>query len=143
MEKIPPKVETPSFERLELEPEGIGSLEFMGMKVRYVLDDPEEPNGTGPSKPAFFMFTQDYGYGATTEDTLSVWIWEGVPKKFKEILLYHELMEGYYSQLGVEHPRSHELAKKSHLAYAKQFLSAEDLNEFLEWQSQLPEGGTF
>ncbi len=55
-----------------------------------------------------------------------------------------KLVEGYSRYLErMDASEAHQAAKKAHNAYAKQFLSAEDLAEFEAWQSQLPENSFF
>ena len=144
VEHPPQPTEQWPLERLELDlsEDAVNYFEFRGMNVLCELHDKSED--VGPRHPAMYAMTQDISResGKPGGETLSVWVWEGVPGKFKEVLTYHELIEGYSRKKErMDYPEAHQAAKKAHNTYAKQFLSAEDLTEFETWQSQLPEGG--
>lgn len=141
-EHPPQTTEILPLERLELdlEEDAVNYFQFRGMNVLCALHD--ESEDMGPDHPAMYAMTQDRPLvGNEPGETLSVSVWEGVPRQFKEVLTYHEVIEGfsrYIDRLGAS--EAHQTAKKAHNAYAKQFLSAEDLAEFEAWQSKLPEG---
>ena len=145
MEQPPQTTEQWPLERLELDlsEDAVNYFEFREMNVLCELHDKSED--VGPRHPAMYAMTQDrHLTGNEPGETLSVWVWEGIPGKFKEVLTYHELIEGYSrAKKRMEADEAHQTAKKAHNAYAKQFLSAEDLAEFETWQSQLPEGSFF
>lgn len=145
VERTPKPTEQWPLERLELDlsEDAVNYFEFRGMNVLCELHD--ESDEMGPTHPAMYAMTQDRPLVISEPgETLSVSIWEGVPGKFKEILTYHELIEGYSRKKErMDYPEAHQTAKKAHNAYAKQFLSAEDLAEFEAWQSQLPEETKF
>lgn len=147
MEQTPKPTEQRPLERLELDlsEDAVNYFEFRGMNVLCELNDTEQEDGVGSKRPAMYAMTQDRPLGGNkTSETLSVWIWKSVPDKFKEVLTYHELIEGYSRHKErMEAVEAHQTAKKAHNAYAKQFLSAEDLAEFEAWQSQLPEETRF
>src|SRR3546814_91597 len=138
MEQPPQTTEEWPLERLELDlnEDAVNYFPFRGMNVLCELHD--KTADAGPKHPAMYAMTQDRPReGNEPGETLSIWVWEGVPSKFKEVLTYHELIEGYsrYAER-IDRDEAHQTAKKAHNAYAQQFLSAEDLAEFEAWQSQ-------
>lgn len=145
MEQPPETKEQWPLERLELDlgKDAVNYFEFRGINVLCELYD--ESEDVGPKHPAMYAMTQDrYAGGNEPSETLSIWIWKGVPSKFKEVLTYHELIEGYSRHKErMEAADAHQTAKKAHNTYARTFLSAEDLAEFETWQSQLPEETRF
>lgn len=133
------KIQMPPLERIrmELDAEGIGRMKFQGLNVRVIWND-DSPD-MGPEYPASFQMTPDIvPNGVEPTYTLSVWIWEGVPANFKEVVLFHELTEGWAANKGMDPDAAHELAVRAHLAYAKSFLSEENFATFKEWQDKLP-----
>jgi len=106
-------------------------------KINVNLNSPTYKT-TNQRRPAEYGLTPDLNYdGKPTGSSLSVWIWYGVPKKFKKILLYHELKEAEL-ELGymIKKQKAHEIAVNYHMAYAKKFLSEIDFEKFLKWQSK-------
>ncbi len=84
--------------------------------------------------PACYRITSDSHGG---EESLSVWIYKGVPEDFRNILFYHELKEAEFKfSDGLSREESHKRAVSFHIAYAKKFLPEDKFNEFLEWQSK-------
>jgi len=82
--------------------------------------------------PAKFKLTSDTGGGVS----LSVWVWEGVPADFCNVLFYHELKEAEFifaDRLSKE--EAHKKAVPLHMAYAKKFLSKSTYQNFLKWQA--------
>lgn len=131
MEKEP---EIPQTNKIELDPvESIGYLDYKGFRVRYNVAT-ETQDDINASEPANHAWTPDTGGGKT----LSIWVWEGVPQKFREILLQHELIEADL-KLNQNRPKAeaHKAAFEYHMRYAKEHLNEEDYKEFLEWQSTI------
>ena len=145
VEHPPQPTEQWPLERLELDlsEDALNYFQFRGINVLCELHD--ESDDMGPKHPASFDMTPNKSMsGNEFGETLSVWVWEGVPSKFKEVLVYHEVVEGYSRYIGqMKGDEAHQAAQKAHNAYAKEFLSAEDLAEFEAWQSQLPGEGKF
>ena len=83
-----------------------------------------EPNRENPCFAKWAPFSP-----SNSTPTLGITMWDGVPEKFRPVLVAHELRE-----VGDGH--SHEEAVEYHMGYARKFLSPEDLSEFMEWQSQ-------
>ena len=100
-----------------------------------VFRDLETPAGglVDEENPAMYRITPDTGGG----QSLSIWVWEGVPVDFCNTLFYHELKESEFRFAdGFSREESHERAVPLHMAYAKKFLSEDKFHQFLEWQSQ-------
>ena len=86
--------------------------------------------------PARYRVTPNAGGG----QSLSVWVWEGVPVDFCDTLFYHELTEAEFRFAdGLSKDESHKKAVPLHIAYAKKFLPENKFQQFLEWQSQYDE----
>ncbi len=125
---------TPQTNRIELDPEeSIGYFDYKGFRVRYNVAT-ETQDDTNAEEPANHALTPNTGGG----ETLSIWVWEGVPQKFKEILLQHELIE---ADLMLNQKRlkseAHKAAWESHMQYAKEHLNRKDHEEFIKWQSAI------
>ncbi len=105
-------------------------------KIRYNL---EESAGELVNRkyPALYRITPDMSPGGTDDESLSIWIWRGIPRDFRNILFYHELKEAEFRFAdGLSRNDSHKKAAALHRAYAEKFLSKNRFNEFLKWQSQ-------
>ncbi len=98
--------------------------------VRYHLASEADPVVTNEQRPARFLVTPDLAGGKT----LSVYIWEGVPEDFREVLLAHELVEASLVLRGVAPEAAHTRAVAAHHAYARRHLSAARADDFLSWQ---------
>ena len=95
----------------------------------------ENPAGSmvNEETPVRYRITPDTGGG----QSLSVWVWEGVPADFRNTLFYHELKEAEFRFAdGLSRDESHTMAVPLHMAYAKKFLPEDKFQQFLEWQSQ-------
>ena len=120
----------------------VTTFEFKGFPV-YVSILPDDYNeaeflSVGEKRPAAFKITTDVSPDRkSTGHTVSIWMWEGVPKKFREIVLYHELTEYLFLRAGSDRTMAHEKATLAHAQYARQFLSSEDQAEFFEWDSKI------
>ncbi len=100
----------------------------------------EQPAGAmvNQETPAKFKVTPDTGGGLS----LSIWIWEGTPSEFRDILFYHELKEAEFLFVdGLSKDEAHKKAVSLHMTYAKKFLPEDKFREFLEWQSQFEKYG--
>ena len=87
-------------------------------------------------RPAHYSVTPNIGGG----HSLSVWVWDRVPKNFVNVLLYHELKEAEFLLAdGLSKEEAHNNAAELHIAYASRFLSQKDFQRFLRWQSQFEE----
>jgi len=111
--------------------------ERLPYKVHYNLksstdDDLNEKN------PGQFILTQDSGPGASGEKSLSIFIHESVPKEYRDIVFFHELVEAEFSLVdGLDKPMAHQKAVQQTEEYAKSHLSEEDFQKFREWQERL------
>lgn len=126
--------EKQKLQRLELDPsESNGFFDFKGFSVYYDFEVGTQED-TNQERPAEYAMTPNTGGG----ESLSVWIWEGVPEKFKEILLYHEITEAdLVLNQGVLRKDAHKAAVNSHMQYANEFLNKEDYDEFVAWQGTM------
>ncbi len=83
--------------------------------------------------PGLYRITSDTGRG----QSLSIWVWEGVPKDFRDIVFFHELKEAEFvfaDQFSLD--EAHNKAVQLHTAYARKFLPEDKFTEFIKWQSQ-------
>jgi len=128
MEKSPKKQQV---KRIELNSnESIGYFDFKGFHVRYNVNT-ETQDDINQENPANFALTPNTSGG----QTLSIWIWEGVPQKFKEILLHHELTEAdLMLNQRLSKQEAHRVAFKAHMQYARETMDHEDYGEFIRWQ---------
>jgi len=111
-----------------------GNFDFKGFRVHYNLDTKTQDD-MNAEYPADFAVTQDSHGGG---ESLSIWIWEGVPQKFKEVLLHHELIEADLKlNQGLPQKEAHKTAFDSHMQYAKEYLSQEGYDEFIQWQNKI------
>ena len=105
-------------------------------KIRYNL---EQPAGTLVNRktPALYKVTPDQNLDGSSSESLSIWVWRGVPRDFRNILLYHELKEAEFRFAdGLPKDESHKKAIPFHMAYAKKFLPESRFTEFQKWQSR-------
>lgn len=86
--------------------------------------DKDKPTEENPCRASWNPFSP-----LDPTSTLRIDMWDGVPEKFRPVLIAHELRE-------VRDGYSHQEAVQYHMEYARKFLSPEDLIEFVEWQSQ-------
>ena len=102
-------------------------------KIFYSL---EHPTGTlvDDKNPGKYKVTPDTGGG----HSLSIWIHEGVPTEYKDIIMHHELIEAeLVLSEGLSIEEAHQQAVTQTEAYAKTHLSAEEYENFIEWQKTL------
>ncbi len=99
-------------------------------KIFYSL---EHPTGSlvDEKNPGKYRVTHDSGGGVS----LSIWIHEGVPSGYKDIIMHHELIEAelVFAE-GLSTEDAHQQAVTQTEAYAKTHLSAEKYENFIEWQ---------
>jgi hypothetical protein len=126
--------------------ESVGWIPSFGdipYKVRYNLDTPEgefsDPKGTqllqlNARSPGINIVTQDLpGPGFS----LSVFIYEGTPEKYKEIVLYHELVEAhFFYELKGNRRDAHIQACKMHEQYVREYFP-DIAAEFLNWSRKV------
>jgi len=103
-------------------------------------------------KDEFYLISLDNNVNGVEIDTLSgktyckklndeiyfncaIFLGEKVPEKFREIVLFHEIVESIYMRFGSEQPKAHEYAKKLEQQYAEMFLDNPD--EFFEWIKEI------
>src|SRR3989338_381406 len=84
--------------------------------------------------PGRFRVTPDTGGGLS----LSIWVHEGVPVEYKDIVMYHELTEAelVFAE-GLSEDEAHKQAVIQTEAYARSHLSSEELENFISWQKTL------
>ena len=103
----------------------------------------EHPTGklVNSKNPALHSVTPNLNFGGgVADDSLSIWIWKGIPKDVRDILLYHELKEAEFRFAdGFSREAAHKKAVISHIAYARKFLPEDKFHKFLKWQSQYKE----
>ena len=86
--------------------------------------------------PARYGLTSDLVLGGGSSESLSIRLWKGIPRDYREILLYHELKEAEFQFVdGLPEEESHRKAVLYHMEYAKRFLPEDKFQQFLEWQS--------
>lgn len=102
-------------------------------KIFYALNC---PSGTmvDEKTPGKFKVTPDSGGG----ESLSIFIHESAPVEFKDIVAFHELREAelVYAD-GVKIDEAHQQVTTETEDYAKNHLSKEEFEKFIEWQASL------
>jgi hypothetical protein len=113
-----------------------GWYEYSGIAYRifYILNC-----GAGSlvdeKNPGMYRLTPNLGGGGTS---LSIWVHESVPAKFKDIVMYHELIEARIAfGEGLNKTIAHARAVIETDIYAKTHLSPEDYIEFMQWSETL------
>jgi len=87
--------------------------------------------------PALNKLTPDLNLDGVADHSLSIWVWRGIPREFKDVLLYHELKEAEFRfGDGFSREAAHKKAIILHIAYARKFLPKDKFHKFLKWQSQ-------
>ena len=129
---------TGGIERLSQFQKPAGFMNFGRIPYKIYLNLNSSPDDTvNQSIPARYMITPDLNLDKSISYSLSVLIWEGVPKNFKEILFYHELKEAEFMLADkLSKKEAHEKAVAYHVAYAKKFLDEDTFEKFMKWQSQ-------
>lgn len=111
------------------------NLEFNGIRNRiyYILD--QDHDMVDARHPGKYLMTPDSHGGG---ESLSIWIHKSVPRKFRHIVMHHELIEARYRiEQNLTMNESHNKAVIETHEYAKKHLSAEDYQKFLEWEKTL------
>jgi len=121
-------------ERLTFEqPSGWYSYGRIPYKIYYDL---ECPTGEGVNKknPGGYTKTPDTKGG----ESLSIFVHKSVPRAYKDIVIFHELVEAELVFAGgIPEPEAHQLAVRATKDYAKKYLSKDEFGKFMEWQKGL------
>ncbi len=99
-------------------------------EIWYSLGD--DPNFVNERNPAHAHLTTNLGRPGMS---LSVWIHDSVPRRFREMVLYHELAEAeliYADE--IFNPEAHRRAVELEREYARKFFGEKRLTELLKWQ---------
>lgn len=81
--------------------------------------------------PGYFALTPNLGIPGYS---LSVWIYRSVPKSFKHIVMFHELVEAKLMfNDGLNEEESHRQAVIATEKYAKLYLSPRKFEKFIKW----------
>lgn len=126
--------EDTGIERLPVLQEGFNYLDSMPLPVYLSTQDFEDAL-INSRRPAYYKITPNLGCAGIS---LSIWLWDGIPNEFREILLYHELVEAKLILRGdVDDYEAHNAALEKHCAYARKFLTAEKFEKFIAWQNRI------
>ena len=102
-------------------------------KIFYALDCPTSTM-VDEKTPGKFKVTPDTGGG----ESLSIFIHESVPAKFKDVVAFHEPREAELVYVdGIERDQAHQQATTETEEYASKYLTKEEFEKFVEWQSTL------
>ena len=66
-----------------------------------------------------------------------VQVWSRIPEEFRDVVLYHELVELYATRKGLQYPKSHYLAEKATDKYIDKHLTPRQKKRFLETLKKL------
>ena len=70
--------------------------------------------------------------------SLSIWVYDGAPKVYKDIVMFHELTEAELMFAdGIPKNEAHSQAVARTEAYAKTHLTPEEFENFITWQKTL------
>lgn len=137
MKKSPEQIsQTPNTEdtkRLSFE-QAHGWYEYgrIPYKIFYMLECPDPL--VDAKTPGKYHVTPDSDGG----ESLSIFIHESVPAEFKDVVAFHELREAelVYAD-GINQDQAHQQATTETEEYAKNHLTKEEFDKFVEWQSTL------
>lgn len=117
--------------RLELTSES-GWYEYGRIPYKIFYDLEAETGVVDEKTPGRQGLTQDYPGPGTS---LSIWVHVSVPKNYKDIIMYHELVEAEATYAdGEEMDAAHQKAVIETHNYARANLSEEEYRKFVVWE---------
>jgi len=117
-----------------VDPIGYTTLSWLPIPIFYILNNLQDET-ISRKNPGGFDITPDMGTGKLT---LSVCLYDKIPKRFKPIVFFHELVEyAFLFNDEMEDHEAHRLAHETHMEYAKMKLSPNDFARFKKWDSFL------
>lgn len=115
-----------------------GHFEFEDWDISYNMTNPADET-CNEKTPGEWMETPSLNLtGGDGRISLSIWVYGGVPEKFKKIILYHEVTEGLLALKYLKNPsEAHQDAQRHHEEYARSHLTREEMEQFSKWNAHL------
>ena len=76
---------------------------------------------------------KDHSLFIDSSEKLKYWnieVWEEIPREFRDIFFYHEIIESIHMAKGLPQPKAHETARSAEMAYTQKHLTIEDQMRF-------------